>query len=45
MSTEEEALRRRVGDAAVVQEAFETMPQPVCVLEGPEHRIVAANAA
>ena len=38
-------LDRRVGDAEVVRDAFESMPALVAVLEGPEHRMVAANGA
>ncbi|MGQ0575763.1 MAG: SpoIIE family protein phosphatase [Pseudonocardia sp.] len=44
-SGDEDALRRRVGDAEVVRETFDGLPQAVCVMEGPELRIVAANAA
>jgi PAS domain S-box-containing protein len=38
-----EKLDRRVGDAEVVRDAFESMPVLVAALEGPEHRMVAAN--
>lgn len=40
-----EGLDRRVGDAQVVREAFESMPVLLVALEGPEHRVVAANGA
>ena len=40
-----EQLDRRVGDAEVVRDAFESMPVLVAALEGPEHRMVAANSA
>jgi serine phosphatase RsbU (regulator of sigma subunit)/anti-sigma regulatory factor (Ser/Thr protein kinase)/anti-anti-sigma regulatory factor len=40
-----EELDRRVGDAEVVRDAFESMPVLVAALEGPEHRMVAANGA
>lgn len=42
---DEEALRRQTGDAAVVRDAFEAMLLPVAAVAGPEHMIVAANAA
>jgi serine phosphatase RsbU (regulator of sigma subunit)/anti-sigma regulatory factor (Ser/Thr protein kinase)/anti-anti-sigma regulatory factor len=40
-----EELDRRVGNAEVVRDAFENMPALVAALEGPEHRMVAANGA
>lgn len=40
-----EELDRRVGNAEVVRDAFEGMPALVAALEGPEHRMVAANGA
>jgi serine phosphatase RsbU (regulator of sigma subunit)/anti-sigma regulatory factor (Ser/Thr protein kinase) len=45
VSADDEVLRRRTGDAAVVRRAFEDLPFPVLVLEGPEHRVVAATGA
>jgi anti-sigma regulatory factor (Ser/Thr protein kinase)/anti-anti-sigma regulatory factor len=44
-TNDEESLRQRTGDAAVVQDAFEAMPWPMAAVEGPSHTIVAANAA
>lgn len=41
----EEALRRQIGDAEVIRAAFEDIPSPMAAVEGPEHTIVAANAA
>ena len=40
-----EELGRRVGDAEVVMDTFESIPVAVAALEGPEHRMVAANRA
>jgi serine phosphatase RsbU (regulator of sigma subunit)/anti-sigma regulatory factor (Ser/Thr protein kinase)/anti-anti-sigma regulatory factor len=40
-----EELERRVGDAEVVRDAFESIPVLVAALEGPDHRLVAANGA
>jgi PAS domain S-box-containing protein len=40
-----EELDRRVGDAVVVRDAFESIPVLVAALEGPDHRMVAANGA
>ena len=45
MTVPGEQLDRRVGDAEVVRDAFESMPVLVAALEGPEHRMVAANGA
>jgi serine phosphatase RsbU (regulator of sigma subunit)/anti-sigma regulatory factor (Ser/Thr protein kinase)/anti-anti-sigma regulatory factor len=36
---------RAAGDAATVRDAFEQMPVVLLALAGPDHRIVAANAA
>ena len=41
----DEVLRRRIGDAEFVREAFEDMPLPMAALDGLELRFVAANAA
>ncbi|MDN5751440.1 MAG: SpoIIE family protein phosphatase, partial [Pseudonocardia sp.] len=45
MSDDDELLWGRIGDAGVVGRAFEDLPVGATVLEGPEHRFVAANAA
>ncbi|MFA1538269.1 SpoIIE family protein phosphatase [Actinomadura monticuli] len=42
---DEEALERRVGDARTVREIFEAIPAALVATSGPEHTIVAANAA
>ncbi len=42
---DEDALGRQAGDAATIRDAFEVMPSPMAAVEGPEHTIVAANAA
>ena len=39
------ALARLVGDAGVVQDAFEQMPVVMTALDGPDHRVAAINAA
>jgi PAS domain S-box-containing protein len=38
-------LAHRAGEAAIVRDIFEEMPIMLIGLEGPEHRVVAANAA
>jgi anti-sigma regulatory factor (Ser/Thr protein kinase)/anti-anti-sigma regulatory factor len=38
-------LGQLVGDAAAVRDAFEQMPVVMMALEGPDHHIVATNAA
>ncbi len=43
--SDDEALQRRVGDAAQVREAFEELPLMMAAMDGPELRFVAANAA
>ena len=40
-----EEIERRAGDAEVIRDAFESIPVLVAALEGPGHRIVAANRA
>lgn len=45
MYQDDEVLRRRIGDADLVREAFEDVPVMVAAMEGPELRFVAANAA
>jgi len=42
---DQESLRQRTGDAAVIRDAFEAVTSPMAAAEGPEHTIVAANAA
>jgi anti-anti-sigma factor len=42
---DQENLRQRIGDAAVIRDAFEAVPLPMVAAEGPQHTIVAANAA
>jgi anti-anti-sigma factor len=42
---DEEALQRQIGDAEVIRAVFEGIPSPMAAVEGPEHTIVAANAA
>lgn len=42
---DEEGLRRLIGDARTVRQVFEAAPAAVVGLEGPDHTIVAANAA
>lgn len=39
------AAGRQTGAAGTVQDAFEAAPSPTAALEGPEHTVVAANAA
>ncbi|MGY1833066.1 SpoIIE family protein phosphatase [Geodermatophilus sp. SYSU D01180] len=41
----EEQLARTVGDAGVVRAAFDQVPLILAVYAGPEHTVVAANAA
>jgi serine phosphatase RsbU (regulator of sigma subunit)/anti-sigma regulatory factor (Ser/Thr protein kinase) len=41
----DETLGRLVGDAGVVRDAFEQLPMVLVALAGPEHRLVAVNAA
>ncbi len=40
-----DSLGQLVGDAGAVRDAFEQMPVVMVALAGPDHRIVAANAA
>lgn len=40
-----DSLGRLVGDAGTVRDAFEQMPVVMVALAGPDHRIVATNAA
>ncbi|MFA1548390.1 SpoIIE family protein phosphatase [Actinomadura chokoriensis] len=42
---DEEALERRIGDARTVREVFEAIPAALVGLSGPDHTLVAANAA
>ncbi|NKZ02860.1 SpoIIE family protein phosphatase [Actinomadura latina] len=42
---DEEGLRRLVGDARTVRQVFEAVPAAVVGLDGPNHTVVAANAA
>jgi len=42
---DEEDLRWQAGDAKSVQDGFEQMPSLMAATQGPEHTIVAANAA
>ena len=42
---DEKAQRPRAGDADIIQSAFDGMPAPMAAMEGPEHTVVAANAA
>ncbi|NEA22793.1 SpoIIE family protein phosphatase [Actinomadura bangladeshensis] len=42
---DEDGLRRLIGDARTVRQVFEAAPAAVVGLEGPDHTIVAANAA
>jgi len=44
-TNDEENLRQRAGDAAVIRDAFEAVPTPMAAAEGSGHTIVAANAA
>ena len=41
---DDEKLGQVTGDA-VVRDAFEQLPMPLLALDGPDHRLVAANAA
>ncbi|MDQ2812602.1 MAG: SpoIIE family protein phosphatase [Actinomycetota bacterium] len=41
----DETLGRLVGDAGAVRDAFDQMPVVLVALAGPDHRIVAMNAA
>jgi anti-sigma regulatory factor (Ser/Thr protein kinase) len=36
---------RRIDDAEVIRDVFEAMPSPMAAVAGPEHTVVAANAA
>ncbi|MHC1559179.1 SpoIIE family protein phosphatase [Actinomycetospora sp. C-140] len=45
MPDRDDALRRTVGDADEVREAFEELPLMMAAMDGPELRFVAANAA
>jgi anti-sigma regulatory factor (Ser/Thr protein kinase)/anti-anti-sigma regulatory factor len=42
---DDDAQRLLVGDAVVVRDAFEQLPVIVTALAGPDHRVVAVNAA
>src|ERR1017187_6141641 len=42
---DDDTLGRLVGDAGAVRDAFEQMPVVLVALAGPDHRIVAMNAA
>lgn len=42
---DEETVRHQAGDARVIRDAFEDMLSPMAAVAGPEHTIVAANAA
>ena len=42
---DEQDLRWQAGDARSVQDGFEQMPSLMAATQGPEHTIVAANAA
>jgi len=42
---DDETLERLVGDAGVVQDAFEQLPMMLAALDGPDHRLAATNAA
>ncbi len=42
---DKEALRHQIGDTEIIRAAFEGIPSPMAAVEGPEHTIVAANAA
>ncbi|GIF04864.1 SpoIIE family protein phosphatase [Actinoplanes siamensis] len=39
------SLDKSVGEAGAVREVFETAPILLCGLAGPEHRVIASNAA
>jgi anti-anti-sigma factor len=41
----EEGFPHQFGHAEIIRDAFEGMPAPMAAVEGPEHIIVAANAA
>ena len=41
----DDTLGRLVGDAHVVRDAFEQLPMVLMVLDGPDHRLAAMNAA
>ena len=42
---DDDTLRRLVGDAAVVRDAFDQLPLVLVALDGPDHRLAATNAA
>ena len=42
---DDDTLGRLVGEAAVVRDVFEQLPMALVALDGPDHRLAAANAA
>ena len=42
---DDDMLGRLVGEAGLVRDAFEQLPMLLAVLDGPDHRLVAMNAA
>lgn len=45
VDADEDQLLRQVGDASIVREGFDDLPIPVVIVDGADHRFVAANAA
>ncbi|GAA2557536.1 SpoIIE family protein phosphatase [Pseudonocardia hydrocarbonoxydans] len=45
MRDDEDAVRRRVGDADAMRRRWDTFPAMLVAYEGPQHRVVTANAA
>ena len=44
-AADSDALARLTGDPSVIRDAFEQMPVVLATLDGPDHRVVAINAA